>query len=489
MTISPVFPADLTELAKKAMLEYQFLPEFPITVEQEVNQIPSPVIPTSDSVQDLRDKLWFSIDHYDTRDIDQLTYAEPLSDGQVKLYIAIADVDSLVKKNSAIDHYAEHNATSIYTPTKTFFMLPEKLSTQFTSLNEREDRMAIVIEVIITPNGAIEQHRLYPAYVRNQAKLTYSHVTTWLDNQGSIPIRVSKIAGLEEQIKFQDKIAHQLKAYRVQQGALILDKIEPYVIFMNGQIVGLQVSERNRAWDLIENFMVIANTAAARFSRDHHLPLLRRVIRTPKRWDRLLEIAKKYGEILPEQPNAKALDLFLLKRRLIDPLHFAELSLIVIKLLGNGEYVAEHPEENPMEYFGLALRDYVHATAPNRRYSDLIIQRLLKAGLQNQSSPYLSQELEALAKHCTEKEDKATKVERKMRKSAAALLLSSKLNQTFDAIVTGASLEDRWVRIFDPPIEGKVIQGYENIDVGDRIQVKLVSVNVEQGFIDFILVN
>lgn len=481
-------PVDLTQLAKQTMIEHQLLPDFPPSVLKEINDIASPVQSLPPKVKDLRQFLWFSLDNDDSKDLDQITYAEIIDDQQFKIYIAIADVDSLVKKESAIDRYAQYNTTSVYTPTKIFPMLPKKLSTDFTSLNENEDRLAIVVEANIHTSGALVSYDIYRAQVKNKAKLAYNGVSDWLDELGPAPESIKRNRDLDEQVRLQDKIAHLLQHYRHTQGALTLQTIEPYAIIHDRNIVDLKVMVKNRGRDLIEDFMIAANSASANFLKEHQRPSLRRVVRIPKRWDRIVEVAKQHGTNLPPEPDAKALDLFLGHQRLLDPLHFPDLSLTIIKLLGNGEYVVEYPGEPPIGHFSLAVKNYTHSTAPNRRFPDLITQRLIKSTLANQPSIYTSHELERLAKQCTEKEDEAEKVERKMRKSAACLLLSSKINQEFEGFVTGASEKGTWVRVFTPPVEGKLIQGFEHIDVGDKVRVKLVHVDIVKGFIDFIRV-
>ncbi len=485
---SQVPTADLTQLAKKAMLERGLLPDFPVDVLNEVNQLQAPARSTSSQLKDMRDKLWFSLDNDDSKDLDQLTYAEKLSDHQYKIYIAIADVDSLVKKDSSIDRYAQANTTSVYTPTRVFSMLPEKLSTNLTSLNANEDRLAIVVEVMVEKDGSLGNYAIYEATVSNHAKLAYNSFSDWLDGHGPMPATVSKQPGLEQQIRLQDEIAHVLQKYRHEQGALTLQTIETKPKIENNQVIDIQVEKKNRGRDLIEDFMIAANSATARYLQSHHNPSLQRVVRIPKRWDRIVEIAQEFGEKLPSEPDAKALDLFLIKRRAADPLHFPDLSLTIIKLLGNGEYVVEYPDQDPIGHFSLAVKYYTHSTAPNRRYPDIITQRILKSVIENQNSPYSSDELENLAKHCTEKEDDAEKVERKMKKLAAILLLTPKINTEFDALVTGSGPKGTWVRIFQPPVEGKLIRGFEHLDVGDQVRVKLVHVDLEKGFIDFIKV-
>jgi exoribonuclease-2 len=485
---SSIVPIDLTELAKKAMKERNFLTEFSPDVQAEVTQIPDSILTILPSIKDLRKKLWFSIDNDDTKDLDQLTYREQLEAERIKIYIAIANVEDWVAKDSAIDQHAQQNTTSIYTPTKVFSMLPTKLSTNLTSLNEKQDRLAIVVEATMTANGSIEDHILYSAYVCNQAKLTYNRVASWLDGEGPIPDKILKVEGLEEQVKLQDKVAHRLKNFRYKQGALTFDVRESYPVIEHNKIVGVKTLEKNRAHDLIENLMIVANTATAHFLSNHQRPSLQRVVRIPKRWDRIVAIAKEYGDSLPEQPDSKALEIFLIKRWLLEPLHFSDLSLVIIKLLGRGEYIIQYPGEEPIGHFSLAIKHYTHSTAPNRRYTDLITQRLITSIFKNKPSPYSDQELEALARHCTQKENDAEKVERKMKKSAIIVILSSKINEIFDGLVTGATPKGTWIRIFHPPVEGKLIQGFENVDVGEQIKVKLVHVDIEAGFIDFIRV-
>lgn len=480
--------SDLTELAKQAMMARDLYVEFPSNVKQEVETIASqnPQLQGKDQIKDLRQFLWFSIDNDDSKDLDQLTYAEQLNDGTFKIYVAIADVDLLVKKGSSTDRYAQHNTTSVYTPTRVFSMLPEKFSTDLTSLNENKDRQTIVVEVSVKESGEVIHFDIYPAYVCNHAKLAYNGVSAWLDDRGPAPLPITRVAGLAEQLKLQDRIAKQLKQFRHQSGSLTLETIESQAIIQDNQIVDIKVTNKNRARDLIEEFMIAANISTARFLKQRSLPSLRRVVRIPKRWDRIVEIAEQYGETLPEEPNSKALDFFLIKQRLSDPIKFPDLSLTIIKLLGNGEYIVEYANSDPVGHFSLALKDYTHATAPNRRYPDLIIQRILKASLNGEPAPYTPKELEVLAKHCTHKEDDAEKVTRQMKKSAAAILLASKIGQTFDGIVTGKNQKGTWIRIFNPPIEGKLVKESDTIDVGDQIRVRLINVDVKLGFIDFV---
>lgn len=477
---------DLADIARRCMLEEGLAPDFPADALREVSLLTAAAKPDSPHIRDMRDLLWFSLDNDNSRDLDQISYAEKKDDRTFKIYIAIADVDSLVKKGSGIDRHAEQNTTSVYTPTKNFTMLPEKLSTDLTSLNENQDRLSIVSEMEVNLEGELSNFTLYRAYVRNHAKLAYNSLSAWLDGTGPAPEPVKNRADLQDQIRLQDNIAHILRAYRHRQGALTLQTIEPMTIVKDQQIVDIVPVIKNRGQDLIEDFMIAANRNTVSFLKEHKLPSLRRVVRIPKRWDRIVVIANQLGETLPSEPDAKALDQFLVKRRSIDPIHFPDLSLTIIKLLGNGEYVVEYPGEEPVGHFSLAVKNYTHSTAPNRRYPDLIAQRLVKSSIENQATPYTGEELEHLAVNCTQKEDSAEKVERKVRKSAACLLLLSKLNQTFDALVTGSTDKGTWVRIIQPPAEGKLIKGFEHVDVGDQLKVKLVHVDVEKGFIDFI---
>jgi len=479
---------DLKSLAKQTMLEHGLLPDYPLSVAREVDQMRLPTDFDLTKIKDLRHLDWFSLDNHDSKDLDQLTYAEKLPDNRYRIYIAIADVDSLVKKGSAVDHYAQANTTSVYTPTKIFPMLPEKLSTNLTSLNENEDRISITVEADIAETGELADFRIYRALVNNKAKLAYNGVSDWLDEKGPMPERIKNNPKIQEQIRLQDLIAQILRKKRHNEGALTLMTIEPYAVLENEKIVDLKPLLRNRGRDLIEDYMIVANCSIALFLKKSLKPSFRRVVRTPKRWDRIVEIAKQYGFDLPSEPDAKDLDKFLQNRIETDPDHFPDLSLTIIKLLGNGEYIVEYPGQPPIGHFGLAVKEYTHSTAPNRRYPDLITQRILKSIFIHIQEPYSNAELEHLAQHCTQKEDDAEKVERKMKKSAACVLLSPKINQQFDGLVTGASEKGTWVRVLEPPVEGKLIRGFEHVDVGDRIRVKLVHVDVEKGFIDFVRV-
>ena len=405
--------------------------------------------------------------------------------GAVKILVAIADVDAIVKKQSALDDHARQNTTSVYTVAETFPMLPEKLSTDLTSLNYESDRLAVVIEMVFAADGSLQGSDLYGATVRNRAKLAYNSVAGWLEGNGPMPQGIGTVGGLDENLRLQDRVAQKLKTVRHAHGALDLETIEARPVFVGDELKDLETDQQNRAKDLIADFMIAANGVAARYLASKKFPSLRRVVRTPKRWDRIIELAAERGSTLPKEPDSKALEQFLVSAKAADPLGFPDLSLSVIKLLGSGEYVVQLPGDSAAGHFGLAVKDYAHSTAPNRRYPDLITQRLLKAAMAGGPLPYDNDELEALAQHCTEEEDAAKKVERQVRKSAAAMLLESRIGEQFDAIVTGASDKGTWVRILHPPIEGRLEHGFEGVDVGHRLRVQLIRTDVERGYIDF----
>jgi exoribonuclease-2 len=408
-----------------------------------------------------------------------------MPDGAVKILIAIADVEAVVRKQSALDDHAKHNTTSVYTVAQIFPMLPEKLSTDLTSLNFESDRLAIVVEIIISGNGTLQRSDIYRATVRNHAKLAYNSVAGWLEENEPMPQAIGTVSGLDENLRLQNRTAQNLKSLRHQHGALDLETIEARPVFEGDEIKDLEADKRNCAKDIIEDFMITANGVTARYLAAKKLPSLRRVVRTPKRWDRIVELALERGYTLPNEPDSKELDKFLISAKSADPLRFPDLSLSVIKLLGAGEYVVELPGGSSAGHFGLAVKDYAHSTAPNRRYPDLITQRLLKAAMVGSSSPYTIDELAELAKHCTENEDAAKKVERQVGKSAAAMVLESMINRRFDAIVTGASAKGTWVRLLHPPVEGRLVSNFEGLDVGNRCRVQLLHTDVERGYIDF----
>jgi exoribonuclease-2 len=467
------------------MLERGLLPDFSREALAELESIQGLAAKAEGATRDLRHLLWCSIDNDDSRDLDQLTVAEALPDTTMNVLVAVADVDAIVKKNSAIDEHAHQNTTSVYTDARIFPMLPERLSTDLTSLNYASDRFAVVIEMTINDDGSVRGSAVYGAVVRNRAKLAYRSVAAWLENAGPMPKEVAGVAGLAENLKLQDSVAQRMKAFRHDHGALTLETLEARLVFEADVLKDVEAEEKNRAKDIIENFMIAANSVISRFLVSKNLPSLRRVVHRPKRWDRIVELASERRFELPDEPDSRTLESFLAQERAADPLRFPDLSLAVIKLMGPGEYAVQMPGGAQEGHFGLAVRDYTHSTAPNRRYPDVITQRLLKAAISGSPLPYGRDELIRLAQHCTEKEDAAKKVERQVRKSAAAMLLEHRIGERFDAVVTGAAAKGTWVRLLHPPIEGRLTSGFEGLDVGHRVRVELVHTDVERGHIDF----
>ena len=475
----------LQRIARRTMIERGLLPDFSVQAIAELNSIHGPVTEVEGPMRDIKNLAWCSIDNDDSRDLDQLSVAEAIPDGAVKILVAIADVDAIVTKQSALDDHAKHNTTSVYTAAQIFPMIPEKLSTDLTSLNVDSDRLAIVVEMVIAGDGSLQSSDIYRAMVRNHAKLAYNSVAGWLEGSGPMPQAIGMVSGLDENLRLQDRVARKLKSLRRQHGALDLETIEARPVFEGEEVKGLEAEKRNCAKDIIEDFMITVNGITARYLAAKKLPSLRRVVRIPERWDRIIELAMEHGITLPQEPDSKALDEFLIFAKSSDPLRFPDLSLSVIKLLGAGEYVVELPGGSTAGHFGLAVKDYAHSTAPNRRYPDVITQRLLKAAIADGPMPYAVDELETLAKHCTEQEDAAKKVERQVEKSAAAMVLESRIHERFDAIVTGASAKGTWVRLLHPPVEGRLMSGFEGADVGHRLRVELIHTDVERGYIDF----
>ncbi|HEX4000545.1 MAG TPA: RNB domain-containing ribonuclease [Pirellulales bacterium] len=475
----------LRQLAHRAMIERGLAPDFPPPALAQLDKIHGPASPAAAPMRDLRNLPWCSIDNDDSLDLDQLTVAESLPGGAAKIQVAVADVDAIVKKQSALDGHARQNTTSVYTPAQVFPMLPERLSTDLTSLGQDVDRLAVVVEMIFSADGALQESAVYRANVRNRAKLAYNSIAAWFEGSGPAPPASGTAVGLDENLRLQDRVAQKLKAVRLEFGALDLETIQPRAIFAGDEMTALAAERPNRATDLIADFMIAANGVTARFLAAKQFPSLRRVVRTPKHWDRIVELAAEHGAALPSAPDSKALEQFLRMAKRADALRFPDLSLSVIKLLGAGEYVVQLPGRSGPGHFGLAVKDYAHSTAPNPRFPDLITQRLLKAAIGGESFPYEAGELTELAQHCTDQEDAAKKVERRMEKSAAALLLRSSIGKPFDAIVTGAGAKGTWVRIFHPPVEGKLEHGFERLKVGHRLRVRLLRIDVERGYIDF----
>jgi len=470
-------------------------PDIPRAALAEADAVKQAPLRGDEPTRDLRSLLWCSIDNDDSRDLDQLSVAEPLDDGTVKILVAIADVDVVVRPRSAVDNHAAINTTSVYTPAMMFPMLPERLSTDVTSLADRQDRLSIVIEFVVSRGGDLTSSGIYGALVRNHAKLAYHAVGAWLQNDGPLPPAAAAVPGMDRQLKTQDEVAQALARVRRDHGALEFASDDVEHQFDGDNLTGVRAELPNRAKALIENLMIAANGVTAQFLESRGSPSLRRVVRSPERWDRIRDLASQSGVQLPPQPDAAALSDFLGARKTADPDRFADLSRTVIKLLGRGEYVVERPGgSEPQGHFALAVKAYAHSTAPNRRYPDLLTQRLVKAALAGRKSPYATDELDRLAEHCTTQEDAANKVERQVRKSAAAMLVQSRIGERFDAIVTGVTKSGTFVRVASPPMEGMLHGGGSgrapgapglNIDVGDRVRVKLASVDVDRGYIDF----
>jgi exoribonuclease-2 len=472
---------DLAERARQAVEAAGFQPDFPARAAAEVRAAERAALP---QVLDLSHLLWSSIDNEESRDLDQLEYAEPGPNGATRILLAIADVASYVAPGSSIDNRARFNTVSIYTAGRTFHLLPPDLSTSRTSLLERETRLAVVIDMLVENDGEVHGPKLYRAKVRNHARMSYEQAGAFLESQRPLS-HFGRTPGLKEQLIMQGAAARRLMALRKRMGALTFSSYEARPVYDHGRIVSLEVQQRNAARDLIESFMIAGNVATATFLKSRGFPIIERAVNAPRRWDRICQIAAGYGAKLPDSPSPKALGEFLVQRRDADPGGFRDLSLAIVKLMGPGEYLVEPASQQLTGHFGLALDDYSHSTAPNRRYSDLIIQRMVFASLNAQPVPFKLPELEHIAKRCTEREDAARKVERFMRKVAAAGLMSERIGAEFDAIVTGASYKGTYVRLFAPAVEGKVVRGEGGMDVGDRVRVRLVSTDPDRGFIDF----
>jgi VacB/RNase II family 3'-5' exoribonuclease len=478
-------PLDLQAVAKQIMLEYGFEPEFPAPVSAQLAQLKQnpPAVAAGGEIRDLRDLLWSSIDNDTSRDLDQIEVAAPGSNGDVKVMIGIADVDAFAAKQSPIDQHAACETTTVYTGVRNFSMLPEELSTGVTSLLEDQDRLSLVYEFVVDPSGGVQSPDVYRAVVRNKAQLQYNSVGGWLEATSAAPPKVASSNELQQQLKLQDEVAQRLRKQRQQNGALNLDTDEVHPLIVNNQVVGVVKQQKNRATDLIEDFMVAANGVVARLLEN--VSSLRRIVRTPKRWDRIVQLAATKGEKLPAQPDSKALNDFLLRRKAADPDHFADVSLGVIKLIGPGEYVLERAGEVAPGHFGLAVQDYTHSTAPNRRFADIVTQRLIKGMLAGKSNPYSDDELTAIASNCTQKEDAARKVEREMAKRLAAVAMQHRIGEVFDALVTGVTPHGTFVRVLQPHIEGLLTQGQQGLDVGDKVRAELIRTDPQQGYIDF----
>src|SRR6267378_1104815 len=426
----------LREIARRAMVERGLEPDFSPAARAEAQALTGQADGGDRTIRDTRELLWCSIDNDDSRDLDQLTVAMEAGGG-TRVLVAVADVDAGVPKDGALDAHASTNTTSVYTAAEVFPMLPERLSTDLTSLNSGEDRLAVVVDMTVGADGAVAGGEIYRARVRNRAKLAYNAVAAWLDGQGSIPPAAAAVKGLEANLKVQDTVAHAMKALRHRRGSLGLRTVEARAVFDGDALADLRPDEENRAKQLIEDFMIAANGVTAKFLEGRGVASLRRVLRTPERWDRIVALAAEHGGRLPASPDAAALAAFLIAQRDADPERFPDLSLAVVKLLGKGEYALARPGHEPTGHFALAVRDYTHSTAPNRRFPDLVSQRLVKAALAGRGPAY------------------------------------------------GADDKGTWVRIARPPVEGRLVRGADGLDVGDRVQVTLKSTDVERGFVDF----
>ena len=474
---------DLRDVARRVMIENGFNPDEDPAEREEVRNLTN-LPDTGAPLRDMRDLLWSSIDNDDTRDLDQVEFAEE-AEGGWRLYIGVADVDVDAPKGSAIDAHAAAQTTTVYTGAVIFPMIPVELSTGATSLFKGADRKCVVVEMVIGGEGMVKSAEIYRAMVTNKAQLTYSGVGGWLDDAAQIPAPVAATANLESQLRLQAMIAKTLRKTRLDNGALEIETVEARAVTNNGEVTAIEKTKKNSATDLIEDFMIAANGSVARFLEAHRVSGIRRIVRSPERWQRIVDLAKQFDVQLPSQPDPVALHDFMMQRRSADPDHFPDLSLAVVKLLGPGEYILDQPGVEEPGHFGLAVQDYTHSTAPNRRYADLVTQRIVKAVLASAPPPYSDDQLSEIARNCTVKEDAARKVERQVRKIAAAILFSNRIGQRFKAIVTGNKPTGTYVRVVDPPVEGRLVRGEKGVDVGDEIEVELLSTNPKKGFIDF----
>jgi exoribonuclease-2 len=472
---------DLSAMARQEMIERGFEPDLPAAAMEQAASARQKAEP---GLQDLTGLLWSSLDNDDSRDLDQIEWAERAAGG-IRVLVGIADVDSAAAKGTPVDLHAAKETTTVYAGICTFPMLPERLSTDQTSLSEGEDRAAVIVEMTVAADGSIGANRIYRALVRNRAQLTYGAVGPWLEGKAAMPAKVAASAPLVAQLQLQNEAAHLLRAARDRMGALTFDRAELQAVVDNGKVRSVEGRRANTASRLIEDFMIGANEVMALTLRAAGVASIRRIVKAPERWPRMVELAEHCGDHLPAEADAAALNAFLLRRRQADPVHFADVSLSVLKLMGPGEYVASRPGAAVEGHFGLAAHDYTHSTAPNRRFADLVTQRLLKALLAQQAAPYTDEELDEAARNCTLKEDAARKVQRDMMKRMAAVALTDRVGQKFAAVVTGVTPKGVFVRVSEPPVEGRLMRGEHGVDVGDQIQVTLLSTDAQRGFIDF----
>lgn len=493
---------DLAAAAKQEMIDHGFDPDFARGTPEQLaairSRLSSDGAPIADEVEsrdvrDLRNILWSSIDNDTSRDLDQAEFAERKdaegASSGVRVTVAVADVDSAVERNSPIDRHAASQTTTVYTGVKNFSMLPDELSTDLTSLNQNADRLSMVVEMTVAADGSISAPSIYRALVSNHAQLAYNAVGAWLEGTGDAPPKVAASPDLQAQLKLQDEIAQVLAAARHRHGALDFDRVETEAIVTNHVVEDIRERKRNRATRLIEDFMIAANEVMARTLSAAGVSSIRRIVKTPERWPRIVDLASRYGAKLPAQPDSAALNEFLTKMRTAEASHYSDISLAVIKLMGPGEYVMVRAGQEDQGHFALAVHDYTHSTAPNRRFADLVTQRLIKAVLAKRPTPYSDQELGAIAANCTLKDSAARKVERKMEKRIAAVVLAPRIGSSFDAVVTGVTSSGTFVRTFAPPAEGLLVRGEQGVDVGDQLRVKLISTDPRRGYIDFAKVN
>jgi exoribonuclease-2 len=476
---------DLLAAARREMIHQGFDPEFAPGTDEQVEAIKNrPPVAPEDGIRDLRDLLWSSIDNDTSRDLDQVEFAERVSNG-IRVLVGVADVDADVPAGTPIDRHAGKETVTVYTAVHNFPMLPEELSTDLTSLNENEDRRAVVVEMLVDAQGSIASSSIYRVILRNKAQLAYNGTGAWLEGRAAAPAKIAASVELQAQLKLQDEAATLLRRQRNQLGALNFDRVEAVATVTDGHVQDVHAAQKTRANDIIEDFMVGANEVMAKTLKDAGLTSIRRVVRTPERWQRIVDLAARYGDKLPPAPDSGALNLFLQKRETVDAVHYADVSLAVIKLMGPGEYVLSRPGDKDQGHFALAAQDYAHSTAPNRRFADTVTQRLLKSVLAKQPAPYSDQQLDSIARNCTLKEDAARKVERVMSKRIAAVALQNRIGETFAAVVTGVTPKGVFVRISGPPAEGLLVRGQQGVDVGDQLKVKLVSTDPQHGYLDF----
>jgi exoribonuclease II len=479
---------ELSRIAVGVMIVRGLEPEFSEAVHHQLSSIQGPAQEHDSAIRDLRDLPWCSIDNDDSRDLDQITVTREVEEGYC-LLVGIADVDALIKKGSAIDCHAFINTRSVYTSARIFPMLPLKLSTNLSSLNPGQERLALVCEMHFSEAGVLKKSLIYRGLVRNQVQLAYDATSDWIEGRADLPKAAQAIPGLDAQLWTQDALAQKLRVLRHSNGSLEFDIFQPKASFIDNAIAEIKQQPHNRARQLIEEFMIATNGCTSRFLSHAGIYSMRRVVRSPERWARIVRVALEHGTVLPNEPDAQALETFLAKQHDADPIRFPDLSLLIVKLMGSGEYIVEKPSAHAVGHFGLAVSDYMHSTAPNRRYPDIITLRLIKSVLAGEKSPYSVQELKALALHCTLQEDASKKVERQLRKSEAALLLRPRVGQYFDGIVSGVNEKGTWIRVFDPPVEGRLVGEFEDYAVGHLIRVKLIFTHVERGFIDFVAVS